>query len=758
METTRRTFIKTAGAAGIGAAVAGAALSAPLPAEAAEASAQQDEPTFTPGTYEATSQGRNGSVTVSVTFSEHAIESVEVLDNMETADISYIALNVLPQVIVEAQSPDVDSVAGATLSSFAVKNAVADAIRQAGADPDALTSRLDPASVEQNMTPGTYHATAWGKWKKGTVEGIRHGAPDPIEATEVDVTVSETGIESVNVTTCSDTPSYYEVAVERMTADVVDQQSIIVDTVTGCTMTAAAVTSAVAKALQEAGADMGGFWKRTPKKSGEEAYDCDVCVVGAGTAGSCAAARALDLGLSVVVLEKCARYAGMGSAYAGSLILGSELNKEAGDETTPDEVFHNIMDYAYWTINASLLYNILSNCGRWCDWFNGKMHDAGFEGFTIERNSNYYEHTTGDARGIEKWNVLYDNYILPGDCQLLLNTPAESLIVEDGQVKGVKATKQDGTSVTVNAKAVIVATGGFGGNKAMQEELLGSSHFECAGNHSNTGDGIRMCMDAGCGLSLAVSPHHAEFCGNDVMDYYGGYLKFINQTGFLMLDPQGARFMDESYCITYPLARGASALRRVTSAYAVFTEADLQKLYEHGPSALMGEDLVKELGMRGRAAVDGYPALMDELDECFAKGQAFKADTLEELGELCGFDKDIYTQNIDEYLEAVETGADVKFGKRAELLYPLAEGPFYAVRMVSPVFGTFNGIKVDEKLRALGKNQQVDIAGLFVASLDAGGNFSYPYTDYVGSTSCFALTSGMLAAEYAGEYLGAAEK
>ena len=454
---SRRGLVKGAAALGAGMAVSG---------QVAAAVASEAAASFVPGTYTASAAGRNGDVTVEVTFSDERIESIEVVKSFETADISYIPLTVIPQVIIEAQSADVDSVSGSTLSSFAVKNAVANCIEQAGANPDALPNNIDPAAVQQQMVPGTYCASAWGKWKVNTIEGIRHGCPDPICATEVEVTVSDSAIESVVVTTCSDTPGYYEVAVERMQKDIVEQQSINVDTVTGCTMTAAAITSAVAKALQEAGADLAGFYKKTPKVDAEETCDCDVCVVGAGTSGTNAALMALDKGLSVVILEKCARYAGMGSAYAGSIVLGSKLNEQEGDDTPVEEVFQNMMDYAYWTIDASLVYNVLSGTGRWCDWYNAKLQDAGYEGFTTMRHGNFYEHTTGGARGMQKWYTLYDNYILP-NATLLLNTPGESLIVEDGAVKGVKATRQDGTKVTVNAKTVIVATGGFGGNKAM---------------------------------------------------------------------------------------------------------------------------------------------------------------------------------------------------------------------------------------------------------------------------------------------------
>lgn len=745
--------ISTAGGAGVSLAYAAEGSASANEAEAAMDQSAAGRSAYTPGTYEASAEGKNGPVTLAVTFDESRIESIEVLSHSETDDISYLPLNVLPQLIIEAQGTAVDSVSGATLTSFAVKSAVDDAIAQAGGDPAAVAS-FDPSSVEQHMTPGTYVGEAYGKWKKGSIEGERFGSPATIEPTQVEVTVDETSIISVNVLSCSDTPGFYEVAAERIPNDIVDQQSVFVDTVTGSTLTAAAIASAVAKALQEAGANLAGFAKASPRVDAQETYEADLCIVGAGTAGTCAALKAVEEGLRVVVLEKCARISGEGSCATGALAVGSKLDAEVDNEVSVQEVFSNMMDYAYWKIDASLVQNILSHSGEMVDWLQEHWVEQGLPGFNPPKATSGTSIAHDYGKGTEKFQVLWDTYIIPAGAELLLNTSATEIRTEEGTVSGVVARRQDGTTVTVNAPAVLVCTGGFGGNKAMQQEILGSSDFYLNGVATNTGDGVRMCRDLGCPLSTEVSPHLAEFCSNDVLDFYAGYMKFLCQAGLLMVDPAGARYMDETYCITHALARGASGMRRVGSSYIIFTQADFESLLNSGVHELLGEDIIAEYKMRERILVPSYYTLQDEMDAALAYGQAWKADTLEELGEAVGFDPQTYADSLATYQEAIAAGEDVVFGKRPELLHPLAEGPFYAVRVISPIDGTYNGIKVNSHLQAMGSDNKPAPAGLFVAGQDSGGYFSYPYTDYVGATCGYALTSGMLAVRYIKDYLG----
>lgn len=93
---------------------------------------------YTPGTYTAAGAGLNGDVVVEVTFSEDAIESVEVKEHSETDGIGSLAVDSLPGEIVETQSLGIDGVSGATMTSNAILEAVADCVTQAGGDAEAL--------------------------------------------------------------------------------------------------------------------------------------------------------------------------------------------------------------------------------------------------------------------------------------------------------------------------------------------------------------------------------------------------------------------------------------------------------------------------------------------------------------------------------------------------------------------------------------------------------------------------------------------
>ena len=102
------------------------------------ASAAYAAPAFEAGTYQAKAPGMHGDVVVETTFAKDRIEAVKVVKQAETQGIGTKAVEVLPGCIVEAQSPNVDGVSGATLTSNAIRTAVADCVKQAGVDPAAL--------------------------------------------------------------------------------------------------------------------------------------------------------------------------------------------------------------------------------------------------------------------------------------------------------------------------------------------------------------------------------------------------------------------------------------------------------------------------------------------------------------------------------------------------------------------------------------------------------------------------------------------
>ena len=709
---------------------------------------------FAAGTYEGSAQGKHGPIAVQAAFGPDSIEAITVESHTETADLSDVALTVIPQAILATQSLGVDTVSGATLTSMGLIGAVSDAATQAGADAAALRSAPADYAPVQAMKPGTYKGTSWGKWKEGSIEGERHGCPAVIEPLEVEVTVDETAIKSVKVLACSDTPGFMEPALEQMPQRIVDQQSLYADTVTGATLTAAGISAAVCRCLEQAGADLAGFAKATPKKTDTEQLSCDLVIVGAGLTGTAAALKATDLGINTIVVERTNRVSGTGACSSGPFAVGSKMDAEAGITLTADEAFSMRMQEDQGRTNAPLVREVVHATGRMIDWMQERWEAIGDKGFSIKPSKDPMNLMHMYGKGTQKFQDLYDSYILPAGAQLLYSASLEDIRTDDaGNVTTLVARRQDGTEVDIACKAVLLATGGFGGNAAMMKERL-NGVFDNVGLSSNTGDAIVLCEKLGCAMSDDVSPALAEFCSNDVLDYYAGYMKFINQLGFLMLDPAGARFMNEELCLTESNSIGAAAMRRASWSWVILTQADLDSLQTEGVWGHLTREYCDEYEMRSRIIDPVYTTIKDEMDECIAYGQAFKADTLEALGKAVGFNEKSYTEAIDDYRKAVADGADPLFGKDPRLLYPLDDGPFYAVRIISPIDNTYNGIRIDTSFRALDENLTPSISGLYLAGMDSGGYFTYPYSNFLGSSSSYCLTSGMLAAEAIAEFLG----
>lgn len=693
----------------------------------------------TSGTFTATAQGFGGDVTVTLTLADSVLTNVTVTGGQETAGIGSRAVELMPETMMATGSIDVDGVSGATFTSNAILEAAKAALGQSGAT---LTAK--PVAVEQHMTPGTYYGEAYGKWGKGTIEGERFGSPATILPTKVAVTVDETSILSVVVEDCSDTPGFIEPCIERIPAAVVAQQSIAVDTVTGATMTSGAILSGITQALTEAGANLVGFSAAAPKSTASESYDVDMVIVGAGAAGTMAALEAMEAGLKVMVLEKCGKVGGTSVCSTGFAAVGSDLQKGVDNPQTVDGTFQTLMDFCKWRANAPLVYKILDSSAGVVNKIQGYWDQTDDPGVTKVNNVRW-AHDTG--KGTHKFDVLYDNFLKPAGVQVMLETSATDLLMSGNTVVGVKAVKQDGTSVTVNAKATLVCTGGFGGNDEMMREYFGHDNFYLNGLATNVGDGLNMCLAAGAALSDEVSPHLAEFCSNKNLDFYAGYMKFMNQAGFLALDPSGQRFVNEEFFVTQALSYGASALRRVGYAYLVFTQDQLDAMVEKGLWGVLSEDTINDLKLRARIIVPSYYTLNDEMQAALDAGEAWKANSLEELGKVIGFeDQALYQSAINDYLQVLKTGEDPLFGKRSDMMPDLDKGPYYAVKVISAIDGTYNGVRVNDKMQALNQDYQ-PISGLYVAGQDSGGYFSYPYYEGEGWTQGYAWTSGSVAAQ-----------
>lgn len=687
------------------------------------------------------SEGFAGDIEVTLTVENGKLISATATGDKETPEIGGKALEILPAQMIERNSADVDAMSGATTTS----NAIIEAAVKALSDANIILEKIEPIKKSLKFKPGTYTGEAYGKWDKYSKEGFRFGTPDPVTPMKATVVVDSDRIVSIDISNISETPGFYEPVIEYMVPDIIKYQTLGVDAVSGCTLTSKGVLQAVEQALVQAGAVSTELYYPVEKSNETEEYQTDIVVIGAGGSGSAAALAASEAGAKVVVVEKTGKSGGMSVLTTGFIAPESKVQKDNGYSITSKDLFDEYVDYNYGTANNLLVKTILDKAGDTADWLIE-------HGYKVKPSSNGVTLDTG--KGQDKIDNLYNNYILKSnDNLLLLRTRADKLLFdENNKVIGIHAIKQDGTQVNVYADAVIIATGGFGGNKEMLKQYTGSDRYWLSGLEASSGDGINMALSAGADLSTELVPHITEFAANADVNFNDYYFKYLNYAGLLQLDTTGHRFMNEEWCLTQPLAKGASSIRTVGTFWVIFDQNTYDIIKNEGLSGLFSKEeteyLKSEHNWRARA-LDPFGELMEiEFNRAKEAGAAYSADTIEDLGKQAGFNIDEYMEQMDRYLTYIEKGVDEEFNKNPMFLVPIDKCPYYAVRMEPAIFGTLGGIRVDEKMRVLNEALK-PIDGLYAAGQDAGGMYGYPYYETPGTTQGYAYNSGRIAGEQA---------
>lgn len=278
----------------------------------------------------------------------------------------------------------------------------------------------------------------------------------------------------------------------------------------------------------------------------------------------------------------------------------------------------------------------------------------------------------------------------------------------DGAVSGVMVETADGT-YTIQAGAVIIATGGFGANS----EMVVKSSPNLKGYLSScsvgaTGDGHKMAEAVGAQLeNMDYIRVNFTYTTNDAHYYY--YMGSLFNTGAIFVNDAGQRFVNDQ------------------GAYGVG-----MKVVEQGGSgwAVFDNSIVD-----GVADVHRYEKL----------GLFEKADTIEELAEKIGVDARTLADTIHTYQGYVEEGTDPEFG-RAMLNMTFDEAPFYAARMTARVQGTFGGIHTNAEAEVL------DSQGNAIPGLYAAGECADDGT-WGANPAAVNIVFGTIAGENAAAYL-----
>jgi len=584
-----------------------------------------------------------------------------------------------------------------------------------------------------------------------------------------DVSVTLTLTDSV-ITGCTaegkdETEGVGSQAIAKMPGAIAESGSIAVDGVSGATITSTAIKEAAAAALTAAGLNPDDYKTAVEKDAAAEdsTVDADVVVVGAGGAGMTAAITAAAEGKSVVILESQSMVGGNSVRATGGMNAGktvyqdeNEFGESAGVEKTLKTAAEKYADnetitalaktvseqWAAYQANPTgyfdsvelmeldtmiggkgindpeLVETLCANSADAIDWLDEHgitLHNvSSFGGASVKRI-----HRPVNAEGK---TVSVGSYMIPllqENCEkagvkMMLDTTATEILTDaNGAAVGVKATGASGETVTVNAKAVVLATGGFGANLDMvvkyKPELKGFMTTNAPGIQ---GQGIEMAQAIGAAtVDMDQIQIHPTVEANTAALITEG----LRGDGAILINEEGQRFIDEV------------GTRDVVSAAEIAQTGSYSWL------------VVDQAMADASSVIQGY----------IKKGYTVTGATYEELGEAMGVDAAAFAETMEKWNGYVEAKNDPDFG-RTSFANPLNTAPYYAVKVTAGVHHTMGGLKINANTEVLNEKGEV-IPGLFAAGEVTGGVHGANRLggNAVADFTVFGRIAGAAASDYA---------
>ena len=554
-------------------------------------------------------------------------------------------------------------------------------------------------------------------------------------------------------------------AIAKMPGEIAENGSIAVDGVSGATITSTAIKEAAAAALTAAGLNPDDYKTAVENNATAEdsTVDADVVVVGAGGAGMTAAITAAGEGKSVVILESQSMVGGNSVRATGGMNAGktvyqdeNEFGESAGVEKTLKTAAEKYADnetitalaktvseqWAAYQANPTgyfdsvelmeldtmiggkgindpeLVETLCENSADAIDWLDEHgitLHNvSSFGGASVKRI-----HRPVNAEGK---TVSVGSYMIPllqENCEkagvkMMLDTTATEILTDaNGAAVGVKATGASGETVTVNAKAVVLATGGFGANLDMvvkyKPELKGFMTTNAPGIQ---GQGIEMAQAIGAAtVDMDQIQIHPTVEANTAALITEG----LRGDGAILINEEGQRFIDEV------------GTRDVVSAAEIAQTGSYSWL------------VVDQAMADASSVIQGY----------IKKGYTVTGSTYEELGKAMGVDAAAFAETMEKWNGYVEAKNDPDFG-RTSFANPLNTAPYYAVKVTAGVHHTMGGLKINANTEVLNEKGEV-IPGLFAAGEVTGGVHGANRLggNAVADFTVFGRIAGAAASDYA---------
>ncbi|MCB5221885.1 flavocytochrome c [Lactiplantibacillus pentosus] len=412
----------------------------------------------------------------------------------------------------------------------------------------------------------------------------------------------------------------------------------------------------------------------------------DVVIIGSGGAGLTAAIQAHELGLKPVILEKMPKIGG-NTTRASSGMNAAETNVQLHHHIVDSfgDLYDETLKGGGNLNNQALLKFFTEHSALAIDW----LADHGIElddltitgGMSVMRT--HRPSSMAPIGGFLVTELL--KQVAAAKLPLFTDIKVDQLVQTDGKITGVKATTANG-AVTINAGAVLLATGGFGANKALLGKYRDDlKNYQTTNQPGATGDGILLAEAVG---AKVVDMDQVQVHPTVQQDTDHAYLigEAVRGEGAILVDQQGKRFVNE-----------LDTRKNVTAA-----------IDQLGGT---GAYLIFDRGIRDRVkAVEFYDHI----------GLVKTGADLAALATEAGLDVDTLKQTVADWNQAVANHADTAFKRTTGMDRDIAKGPFYAIHIAPAVHYTMGGVGINPATQVLDKQDQ-PINGLFAAGEVVGG-------------------------------------
>lgn len=524
----------------------------------------------------------------------------------------------------------------------------------------------------------------------------------------------------------TETEGLGSVALEKLSANVLETQNLAIDAVSGATLSSNAFFEAMEITLEEAGFNVNELKNALNETVKEEDQELTVktLVVGGGLSGLTTALQLAILGEEVLLIERGDVLGGATLTAHGYMFgVDTKAQEEAGIEDSVEKFMELVEVSGAGKSDLDVAKMVAEQSGEAIDW----IMDLGL-GIEDEIGVGaYYPHNvdrvyTADGNGSAMVKVLTDalnEYVESGLVQIIMQTEAQTLLTDDnGVVVGAVATGKTGNIITINAEETVLATGGYGHN----EELLNKYQFENVITNapvSHTGLGLQMLEDLGAEIISTPMAGQAGAIPNNGFDK--GLIFNTNQyDGVIWTDVDGQRVANETGTSNALVWKNAPE----NTVYMVFAES----MINDEKPLFVGVDKSQTL---------------DKLNELVDGGFAIKANSVEELAENAKLHDLVST--VMTYNEYCETGVDEDFGKTDGLI--AFEGDtYYAIKTYPWIVQTTEGIENNLDRRPLTADG-TPIEGVYVVGDMVGMNILTGGTAIGGAGLTPAITSGLQVAE-----------